>query len=66
MIFNRAVGYEGEVFAQALFRVEFSVVYWEFLRHLTLGQSLLQKALWESTNSSGKSQTFCWAVFCWA
>jgi len=39
MIFNRAVGFEGEVFAQALFRVEFSVVYWEFLRHLTLGQS---------------------------
>lgn len=51
-----------KVFAQALFRVEFGFVSWEFLRYLTLGQSIIQKTLWESRKSSGKSQKFPSAV----
>jgi len=54
-----------QIFCPSTFRVEFSVVAWEFLRYLTLGQSLLQKTLWESTKSSGKSQKFRWAVLLW-
>lgn len=54
MTVNGAVECEGEVFAQVLFRVEFGVVCWEFLRYLTL--------VWSPTANPLGMYKFQWKI----